>query len=216
MPVKTYSLKKDGNKKLSANFRVREFASKDGADTILIDTKLVDYLQQIRNKFGKPIIISSGYRSKAHNKAVGGASNSYHTKGMAADIIVDGVSSKRVAQYAEAIGVNGIGWYEGKKFTHVDTRAVKYFWKDKSGNSQKTFSDCPYSEPSCNLRTLSKGSSVKWLQWHLNKLGAKLTIDGTFGVKTRAALFAYQKKHGLATDGICGSQTRKNLKLEVV
>lgn len=216
MSVKTYSLKKDGNKKLSANFHVREFASKDGADTILIDTKLVDYLQQIRNKFGKPVIINSGYRSKAHNKAVGGASNSYHTKGMAADIIIDGISSKRVAQYAEAIAIQGIGWYEAQKFCHIDTRTGKYFWKDKSANSQKTFSDCPYSEPSYNLTNGSLGNGVKWAQWYLSKLGSDIAVDGDFRSATLAAVKNFQSKAGLTPDGIIGKKTRKALKTEAV
>ena len=47
--VKTYSLKKDGSKKLSQNFTVSEFACKDGSDKVLIDTTLVDVLQKIRN-----------------------------------------------------------------------------------------------------------------------------------------------------------------------
>lgn len=84
MSIKTYSLHSDGGKKLSENFRVREFASKDGADAIKIDTRLVSLLQKIRNKFGAAVTINSGYRTAAHNKAVGGATNSYHMQGMAA------------------------------------------------------------------------------------------------------------------------------------
>ncbi len=43
----------------------------------------------------------SGYRSPAHNKALGGVDGSQHTKGTAADIVVRGVSPLEVAQYAE-------------------------------------------------------------------------------------------------------------------
>ncbi len=216
MSVKSYSLKKDGNKRLSTNFTLRELVSKDGADRALVDTKLIDYLQQIRSHFKKAVIINSSYRTTAHNKAVGGQPNSYHTKGMAADIVVSGVSAKRVAQYAEAIGVKGIGWYETQRFTHIDTRTSKYYWKDKSGNSRNTFSDCPYAEPSSNLTVNSSGNGVKWLQWHLNNLGGKLAVDGTFGAKTKAAVIAYQKEHNLAADGIVGGATRKSLKIEVI
>lgn len=216
MSVKTYSKKKDGNKYLTKNFRVQEFASKDGADTILIDTKLVDYLQQIRDKFGLPVIISSAYRTKAHNKAVGGATNSYHTRGMAADIIINGVESKRTAAYAEAIGVQGIGWYESQKFCHIDTRTGKYFWKDSGSNAYKTFSSCPYGEPFYNLSSGVSGNGVKWAQWHLNKLGFTLNIDGSFGAKTQSAVKIFQNKFGLTADGIIGKNTRKILKMEVV
>lgn len=49
--------------------------------------KLADYLDVIREKVGKPILISSGFRCPVLNKAVGGASNSQHQKGLAADLI---------------------------------------------------------------------------------------------------------------------------------
>lgn len=216
MAVKTYSLKKDGNIRLSENFTLKEMQSHDNADEVLVDPKLVIYLQKIRDRFGKSVKINSGYRSPAHNAKVGGATNSYHTKGMAADIVVSGVSAKRVAQYAEAIGILGIGWYEGQKFTHIDTRSAKYFWKDKSANARKTFSDCPYTEPMAALKINADGNGVKWLQWHLNKLGAKLTVDGKFGAVTKAAVISFQKQHGLTTDGIVGAVTRKSLKSEVI
>lgn len=49
--------------------------------------KLADYLDLIREKVGKPILISSGFRCPVLNKAVGGVSNSQHQKGLAADLI---------------------------------------------------------------------------------------------------------------------------------
>lgn len=84
--VKTYSVKNQGNVKLSANFTVKEFACKDGSDSVLVDTALVEVLQKIRDYFGKPVIINSAYRTPEHNRKVGGSSGSYHVKGMAADI----------------------------------------------------------------------------------------------------------------------------------
>lgn len=217
MPVKTYSMKRNGNIKLSANFTLKEMQSHDGADEVKVDSALIDYLQQIRDHFGKPVHINSGYRSPAHNKAVGGMTNSYHTKGQAADIVISVVSPKRVAQYAEAIGVNGIGWYENKRFTHVDTRKKPVFWHYNAAGKisyVKTFSDCPYAEPSENRKFGDKGAA--WIQWHLKKCGAKISIDGKFGPNTKAAVIAFQKKHGLATDGIVGAKTRQALKIEVI
>ena len=109
--VKTYSVRKDGDTKLSDNFTVSEFACQDGSDKVLIDTDLVAILQKIRDRFGKPIIINSAYRSAAHNRKVGGVSNSQHVKGTAADIVVSGVAPVEVAKYAEYIMPNkgGIG-----------------------------------------------------------------------------------------------------------
>ena len=84
MAVIKYNLLNDRNKKLSANFTVREFACKDGNVAVLVDDKLVNGLQKIRDHFGKPIKINSAYRTAAHNKAVGGSPNSQHLQGKAA------------------------------------------------------------------------------------------------------------------------------------
>ena len=62
--AKKYSKAKDGNKQLSTNFKVREFACKDGSDAILIDDELVKLLQKIRDHFGKPVVINSAYRNR--------------------------------------------------------------------------------------------------------------------------------------------------------
>lgn len=126
--LKAYSKAKDGNKKLSANFRVREFACTDGSDPIFIDTDLVKILQKIRNHFGKAVTITSAYRTPGKNKAVGGTTYSQHLYGTAADIKVQGVTPKKVAAYVEKLMPNkgGIGIY--KTFTHVDVRAVKSRW----------------------------------------------------------------------------------------
>lgn len=126
--VKAYSKSKDGTKYLSKNFRVKEFASKDGADPIFISPELVEVLQKIRTHFGKPVVINSGYRTAKHNKAVGGATYSQHQYGTAADIRVTGVKPREVAAYAETLlpGTGGIGIYSS--FVHVDVRAVKARW----------------------------------------------------------------------------------------
>ena len=71
MAIKQYSLKADGAKQLSPAFRVREFRCRDGTDTILIDEGLVVLLQCIREHFGKPVTITSGYRTASHNTRVG-------------------------------------------------------------------------------------------------------------------------------------------------
>lgn len=129
MTIKAYSKAKDGNKKVSTNFRVKEFACTDGSDPIFIDSDLVSVLQKIRNHFGKSVTITSAYRTPTKNKAVGGQTYSQHLYGKAADIKVSGVSPKKVAAYAETLLKNkgGIGTYN--TFTHIDVRATKSRWK---------------------------------------------------------------------------------------
>lgn len=140
--VKTYSLKPDGTKSLSANFKVREFRCHDGSDSICIDSDLVKVLQQIRDHFGQPVTITSAYRNESYNRKVGGASGSYHVKGRAADITVKNTAPKEVAAYAEQIGVKGIGLYESNTdgyFVHVDTRDKKSFWYGQAQSYRETF-----------------------------------------------------------------------------
>lgn len=126
--IKAYSKAKDGNKKLSTNFKVREFACNDGSDPIFIDTDLVTVLQKIRDHFKKPITINSAYRTPAYNKKLGGAVYSQHLYGTASDISVSGVKPSEVADYAETLLKNtgGIGRYP--TFTHIDVRAIKSRW----------------------------------------------------------------------------------------
>lgn len=126
--IKAYSLKKDGNKKLSTNFKVKEFACKDGSDPIFIDTELVTVLQKIRTHFGKPVTITSAYRTPPHNSREGGTTYSQHLYGKAADIKISGVTPKKVADYAETLlESGGIGIYN--TFTHIDVRSVKSRWQ---------------------------------------------------------------------------------------
>ena len=139
MAIKQYSLKKDGAKQLSPAFRVREFRCRDGTDTILIDEGLVVLLQCIREHFGKPVHITSGYRTAAHNAAVGGSKSSQHLLGRAADFHVEGVPVAAVAAYAETLlpSRGGIGRYpkdaahpkRSTGWVHIDTRAGKSRWK---------------------------------------------------------------------------------------
>ena len=93
-------------------------------------------MQNIRNQFGKPIIINSGYRTPEYNKKVGGATRSQHCYGTAADIVVDGISPASVAIAAEKAlkktgHSGGIGLY--KSFVHVDVRSKRYRWDQRSG-----------------------------------------------------------------------------------
>lgn len=126
--VHVWSKAKNGAVKLSPNFKVSEFACKDGSDTVFISHGLVTVLQKIRDHFGKPVIITSAYRNDTYNKKVGGADYSQHKYGMAADIYISGVSPATIADYVETIMPNtgGIGIYSS--FVHVDVRTSRARW----------------------------------------------------------------------------------------
>ena len=135
--------------KLSKNFQSTEFdCHGDNCCTeTLIDPKLIDHLQTIRDHFGKAITITSGYRCPIHNSKVSKAKNSYHTQGpkySAADFVVSGVTPREVAKYAESLGIKGIGLYETKSdgnFVHIDTRTSKSFWYGQAESPVTTFKD---------------------------------------------------------------------------
>ena len=60
--------------------------------------RVCQWLEELRRRWDKPIIINSGYRSEAVNKAVGGATNSNHLTGCAVDIHVSGI--EQLIRYA--------------------------------------------------------------------------------------------------------------------
>ena len=138
MSVITYSLKKDGDKHLTKDFRVIEFRCKDGSDKILLSPETVNILQSIRDYFGRAVYINSAYRNSSYNKKVGGAANSQHVKGTACDIRIDGVPPKAIAAYIEAFfPKTGCGLYS--TFVHIDTRGYKVRWKNTGNNVVSSF-----------------------------------------------------------------------------
>lgn len=96
----------------------------------IIDKRLVDLLDAIRERLGVPVTINSGYRCPEHNAEVGGVPNSYHTQGVAADITYDGIDVDYLAQIAEECGADGIGKYYKQDFVHVDVRGYAARWSD--------------------------------------------------------------------------------------
>ena len=139
--LNVYSRARDGETLLSRSFRAKEFACKDGTDPLFVDSELVQVLQAIRDHFGAPVVITSGYRTAAHNRAVGGAVYSQHQYGRAADIRVSGVPVEQLAAYAETLlpGTGGIGRYPAKGFVHVDVRKAKSRWAGvKAVNGMET------------------------------------------------------------------------------
>ena len=82
--IKYFSLSEFLNSATAKRLRIDNTPSFEVVDNL---NKLADYLDVIREKLGKPILINSGYRSPILNKAVGGVANSQHLKGLAADVV---------------------------------------------------------------------------------------------------------------------------------
>ena len=105
---------------------------------------------------------------------------------------------------------------DGKLSSSRKVATVILFWDESvpvNTDSAPNQTKCPYTEPAVLIKKGSTGLGSKWVQWQLNRHGASLMVDGVFGTNSVAALIAFQKKSGLAVDGVCGSATRAALKL---
>ena len=227
MAIKIY--KKGDATKITDHFRAREFdcPGRGCCRETPVDEKLVEFLQKIRTHFGKPVYVL-GYRCETYNaKTPNAAKNSRHTKGMAADLNIDGVAPREIAKFAESLGVKGIGLYD--TFVHIDTRETKSFWLGHEQKYAATFggeSDLvafvkavqraigakadgiPGQEtlgktPTVSARKNSRHPVVAVLQKRLYDLGYKAVgkADGIAGPKFEAAVVAFQKDNGCWPDG---------------
>ena len=94
---------------------------RDDIVTNCFGSELVTMLRQIERKFGKKVIVTSGFRSPSHNKRVNGAKASMHMACKAADLHVPGTDGKQVAAFVRALpGRGGVGTYCHTAAIHVD------------------------------------------------------------------------------------------------
>jgi len=130
----------------STHFSEAELRCKCGCGVNLCTQALVDALEAFRSAVGKPVIVTSAYRCPGHNAVIGGAKNSEHMKGQAADIKVAGLTPARLEAIAREIpGIRGIGRDDKGGFIHIDTRAKKAQWCYDANGQQ-----CKYYPPSAH------------------------------------------------------------------
>jgi hypothetical protein len=106
------------------SFSPREIACK-GTGELVVDDQALDLLQALRERLGKPLILTSAYRSPAHNKRVGGAKNSRHMQGDAFDVRMDNHDPHEFEALARMIGFTGFGYYPKSGFMHIDTGTAR-------------------------------------------------------------------------------------------
>ena len=140
--------------KLTPHFTLAELTASTTAHRLGIDNTpapelvprlvlLAEMLERIRSTLGVPIIVTSGYRNRAVNAAVGGVTSSDHTQGHAADIVAPGYGTPtQIARcLAPLVSVLGIGQIilegvKGKQWVHVSTRVP-----DRPANRVITITD---------------------------------------------------------------------------
>ena len=89
-------------------FKYSEFTCHCGCGYNRVDIRLVKILDNIREHYGKPAIITSGVRCEKHNREVGGVEGSWHTKRKAADFYINGVSSSELNRYCSNLRDQGV------------------------------------------------------------------------------------------------------------
>lgn len=111
-------------------------------------------------------------------------------------------SSTYVSSNLNVISLHGLTRYD--KFSVISNGQIANE-SAKNGN--------PYPEPLRIIRFNTKGNAARWLQYELNRHGAKLAVDGIAGNKTIEALKNFQSQRGLRVDGICGDKTKSELRI---
>ena len=100
------------------HFKAQEFVCKH-CGKVIIESKLITILEELREHIKKPVVITSGYRCPEYNEKVGGVPNSAHTKGLAVDVkCVHSRTRFKILEFLLKNGINRIG--VGKDFIHFD------------------------------------------------------------------------------------------------
>lgn len=108
--------------KLSEHFERAEFACPCSCGRDTVDAELVNVLELVREHFGVPVLVTSGHRCERHNCEVGGAPESQHLYGRAADIVLRGVPASRVQEFLHGQFPDRLGLGCYARFTHIDSR----------------------------------------------------------------------------------------------
>jgi zinc D-Ala-D-Ala carboxypeptidase len=119
-------------KNLYANYRqdFGTYVAHREVATFCFTPQLRFAIAAIEGKFGRKVVVTSGYRNPWYNDKVGGADGSYHMGCMAADIFIPGVSKSALIRAAARENlVGGLGCYPGRHFIHIDVRARPRGWK---------------------------------------------------------------------------------------
>lgn len=113
--------------KLSTHFSLSEFVSPRDPNRPSMAAlgnlrELAAVLEVLRARAGRPLNITSGFRSVEYNRAIGGAASSLHTTGQACDIEAPEDMIELAALASQIAEIGGVGVYPGRGFIHIDIR----------------------------------------------------------------------------------------------
>lgn len=105
--------------KITKDFSLREFQC-PCCHAVMIHPRLAAAMQKLRDRRGKAIIVTSGYRCARHNADVGGVSGSRHMRGLAADIAAPRGERETLRELARRAGFTKIIIYPERNFAHLE------------------------------------------------------------------------------------------------
>ena len=110
-----------------------------GVDVACLKPALVKVLKSVERRYGRKVVVTSGYRSPSHNRKARGAKNSLHMYCAAADIQISGVSKWQLASYLRSMpGRGGVGTYCHTESVHVDIGPERdWNWRCRRSSRKK-------------------------------------------------------------------------------
>ncbi|NPB04515.1 MAG: peptidase M15 [Thermotogae bacterium] len=100
-------------------FKLEEFLCRCGCGGVVIDSKVLDTLEKLRERLKKPVVINSAYRCIKHNRAIGGVPGSAHIRGYAVDIkALHSATRHKIVEFLLQKGIQRIG--VASNFVHFD------------------------------------------------------------------------------------------------
>ncbi len=194
------------------SYKVRAYQKQ--SDGSYIYTTFSDTLSVTTLKTTSATPTDTAYNATGVVSISSGSLNIRKTPSTSADVVYSAANGQAVTITAK----NG-EWYKvtltvgSTKYTgyaHSD-----YITVDKAVEEKPATETCPYAEPTVTLRKGDSGDGVRWLQWHLWKLGYLSSaddVDGSFGSGTETAVKNFQTAAKIDIDGLVGSGTRASLK----
>jgi uncharacterized protein YcbK (DUF882 family) len=110
--------------KVAPHFKLWEFEC-PCCFTVRLYPVLLERLEKLRQEMGIPIVITSGYRCRKHNREVGGVERSLHLFGQAVDIAIPARIMDQVCWLARKVGFDQVIPYHSRNFIHLGVFAAK-------------------------------------------------------------------------------------------
>ena len=221
--IKTYSMAIHKNVYCSPHTQVKEMASKDGANKVLISTELMDKVEALFKELRcSKYIIASGYRTSEHDKKVGGDGKGQHTLGTALDgtfYDVTGkiIPAKIVCCVAQDLGFTGIANINSKhREVHLDVRTGKKWYGDETKGTNTVTSDF-YSYFKVTKEQVAKYTGKSVINYFPKYEGGSVSIIDALKVLGINSAFTYRTKIAKANNIKCyvgtGAQNKTMLTL---